>query len=155
MKNLLFLLFVSIFVFGCGENQEKDAPVITSAEEFEAEPQEDHLAWQQRIQLNAGEMWKANRETTEGILEMSHIVEKTDASSPEEYRSLGNELNEEKNLVIKRCTMKGPPHDNLHIYLQPLMAQIAELQEVTSAERGKQLVSEIKAHLSAYHSYFI
>lgn len=146
---------VLVLMAGC---REKETTVNNSsqvAEETIRHPQGQQEVWKKDIQLNQGTQWTANRETTEGILEMTRLLSQASPSSPDEYRELGNALNEEKNLVIKRCTMKGPSHDNLHIYLQPLIGKIGELQEVHSAEKGEQLISEIQEHLKAYHSYFI
>ena len=153
----LIIIACSVFILmtGC---RDKETPVTESspvAEETVKPNLEQQAVWKKDIQLNQGTQWKANRETTEGILKMSEILAKSSPSSPEDYRVLGDALNEEKNLVIKRCTMKGPSHDNLHIYLQPLIGKIGELQEVDSAEKGELLISEIEEHLEAYHSYFI
>ena len=156
MKNsVVIIYFLLILLTGC---KEKEAQAVTPEDPEKKEILEDlqeEPAWKQDIQLNNGQQWHANTETTEGILKMSEILAKASPSSPEDYRQLGKILNEEKNLVIKRCTMKGPSHDNLHIYLQPLIGKIGELQEIDSAEKGKILISEIKEHLEAYHSYFI
>ena len=154
MKSVFVLLLMTIFVSGCQENQEKEVTAISSTEETAVKPQNPQ-SWEQEITLHEGAQWKANRETTEGILQMSNMTEEFTASSPQEFRALGDALNEEKNLLIKRCTMTGASHANLHIYLQPLLAKIAELQETSTREEGEQLLQEIKEHLSAYHSYFI
>lgn len=156
MKPLIIIAStVLILLAGC---KEKETTVNNSsqvAEETIIHAQSQPAVWKEDIQLNQGTQWPANRETTEGILEMTRLLSQASPSSPEEYRELGNALNEEKNLVIKRCTMKGPSHDNLHIYLQPLIGKIGELQEVDSAEQGERIISEIQEHLEAYHSYFI
>ncbi len=144
-----------IIMTGCREKEttvNSPSPVTEKTVEHD---QSQSVVWKKDIQLNQGTQWKANRETTEGILKMTRLLSQSSPSTPEEYRELGNALNEEKNLVIKRCTMKGPSHDNLHIYLQPLIGKIGELQEVNSAEKGELLISEIEEHLKAYHSYFI
>lgn len=144
-----------ILLTGCREKE-------TTVNDYPAVPEEsiDHAqdrqaVWKEDIQLNQGTQWKANRETTEGILNMTRVLAQSSPSSAEEYRELGKALAKEKNLVLKRCTMKGPSHNNLHIYLQPLIGKIGELQEVDSVEKGKQLLTEIEEHLKAYHTYFI
>lgn len=156
MKNSVIIsFFLLLLLAGC---KEKEAQAVTpEAPEKEEiiEDLQEEPAWKQDIQLNNGQQWQANTETTEGILKMTELIEKSKPSNPEDFRRLGNELNEEKNLVIKRCTMKGPSHDNLHIFLQPLIGKIGELQVVETTEKGQQLLTEIMKHLEAYHSYFI
>lgn len=155
--SIIFLcLILSVLTTGCKEKQENES--TQPGTNVEASPKlvhEEQADWKGEITLNEGIQWQANRETTEGILKMTELVESSSASTVEEYRELGNSLNGEKNLLIERCTMKGPSHENLHIYLQPLLKMIGELQEVQTPVKGKKLVIKIKDHLEAYHSYFI
>lgn len=155
--SIIFLcLILSVLTTGCKEKNENES--TQPGPEVEASPQlvpEEQADWKDEITLNEGTQWKANRETTEEILKMTELVERSSASTPEDYRELGNSLNIEKNLLLERCTMKGPSHENLHIYLQPLIEMIGKLQKVQTAEEGKKLVAKIKDHLETYHSYFI
>ncbi|MFD2519224.1 hypothetical protein ACFSTG_15045 [Salinimicrobium flavum] len=158
MRISIYILFLAFFITGCKEKQEPETTpqAETTIETSEVTSEAPDMAiWKKDIQLDNGTQWHANRETTEGILKMSRMIENSSAATVEDYRRLGEELNKEKNLVIKRCTMKGPSHDNLHIYLQPLIGQIGELQQVDSADEGEELLDEIREHLQAYHSYFI
>lgn len=153
-KSVILSVFLLILLAGC---KEKEAQAVTTEapEKKEVLNKQEEPAWKKDIQLNNGQQWQANAETTEGILKMTELIEKSNPSTPEDYQNLGKKLSDENNLVIKRCTMKGPSHDNLHIYLQPLIGKIGELQTVESSEKGKQLLVEIKDHLEAYHRYFI
>lgn len=153
-KSVIISVFLLILLAGC---KEKEAQAVTTEapEKKNVLNVQEEPAWKKDIQLNNGQQWQANDETTEGILKMTELIEKSNPSTPEDYQNLGKRLNEENNLVIKKCTMKGPSHDNLHIYLQPLIGKIGELRTVESSEKGEQLLAEIKDHLEAYHSYFI
>jgi hypothetical protein len=111
--------------------------------------------WEQTIQLNNGSKWQANEATTEGILAMESIIAEANPITVKDFQQLGTELNEENMDLIKKCSMEGPSHDNLHIYLKPLIQKIAALQETPSAEEGNMLTSEIEKHLKAYLNYFI
>lgn len=150
ISQILTLLF-GILIIGCNETAEKTPG--TTAEKHTVQKQQ-LSDWKADIELDGGSKWIANPETTEGIEKMQQLVENSAPATPEDFRSLGDQLNDEKNLLLKQCTMKGSAHNNLHIYLQPLMGRIGELQEVESAERGKELIAEIQEHLKAYYNYF-
>lgn len=155
--SIIFLcLILSVLTTGCKEKHENESTQRETEEEATTKlVTEEEADWKDEITLNEGTQWQANRETTEGILKMTELIEKSTASTTEEYRELGNSLNLEKNLLIERCTMKGPSHENLHIYLQPLIEMVGKLQEVQTPEEGEKLVAKIKDHLETYHSYFI
>ncbi len=147
----LLTLFFGMLIIGCNETVEKkdSSPV----KEHEVAGQQ-LTGWKKDITLNDGIKWEANTATTSGIEKMKELLSTSSPATPEAYRALGDKLNEENNMLLEKCTMKGSAHNNLHIYLQPLMGRIGELQEVTSTERGKELVAEIETHLKAYYNYF-
>lgn len=156
MKNtVVIVLFLLFLLAGCKEKAAQAVTPETPEKKEVFEDLQETPAWKKDIQLNNGQLWQANAETTEGILRMTALIEKSDPQTPEDYRDLGKKLNKENNLIIKRCTMKGASHDNLHIYLQPLIGKIGELQEIETSEKGQQLLTEIRDHLESYHSYFI
>jgi hypothetical protein len=50
--------------------------------------------------------------------------------------------------------MKGPSHDNLHIFLLPLIDKISLLVETTSIQEGSEITESIIENLNAYENYF-
>lgn len=147
----ILTLFFGILIISCNETAKEKA---ASSAEKEQIPSEQLSGWKLDIELNDGSTWQANKETSEGIENMSSLLDSSAPASLEDYRSLGQKLDSEMQLLINRCTMKGPAHNNLHIYLQPLMGKIGELQEVNSSEKAELLIAEIRKHLEAYHKYF-
>ena len=111
-------------------------------------------AWVKEIVLDNGIKWRANVETTNGVTKMLSLISENQASTAEGYRKLGDGLNEVKNTVVKECTMEGASHDNLHVWLHPLIEKIKRLQKTESAEEGAKLTSNIKNHLEGYFDYF-
>lgn len=107
------------------------------------------------LELNDGEKWVANTETTDGINEMIEVVNnlKSDPTT-EDYQQLGESLNDIKSEILNKCTMKGPDHDNLHAYLIPLMKKIKRLKSVHSEKIGEKIVGKITLHLAEYANYF-
>ncbi|HLU81501.1 MAG TPA: hypothetical protein VK010_05445 [Flavobacteriaceae bacterium] len=158
MKNttLLAALIFSL-LFGCkeknshretqeGENTETTHAHTSSIEEGD---------WKEKIQLDTNDKkWKANPETNEGIAKMLESIEKSNPKTTEEYHKLGEELNSTKNYILEKCTMIGASHENLHIFLHPVIEKIAALEGVSTPEEGKRITHDIERHLQAYYDYF-
>lgn len=50
--------------------------------------------------------------------------------------------------------MKGASHDNLHVFLMPLIEKVDALREETDMEKNKALFASIFYNLEAYDTYF-
>ncbi|HCM75648.1 MAG TPA: hypothetical protein DIS90_04665 [Cytophagales bacterium] len=114
------------------------------------EDQEEHVA-SAVVQLNNGNKWEANIETTQGIETLKQMVEVELAMSAPESITLKSKMLEEFTNILNRCTMKGEAHEQLHNYLLPLKADIEGLSEpATEAE-----LTKIKNYLNTYYQFFI
>ncbi len=144
----------------CKETNKKNpAEVKTTVETIDHENHSSmspvlNDTWINDIILNNGIKWSANTETTDGVREMLNLIKDNKTTTTDDYKKLGIALNNVKNTVVKECTMKGASHDNLHVWLHPLIEKIALLQKVENAEKGEQLTSNIKKHLEGYYEYF-
>lgn len=160
MKRILIISIALLMgLIGCKEpNKEQPGTTETiNATNHQAESKtsrEPDNAWIKEIVLNNGIKWKANKETTDGVMLMLSYIDEGQATTSNEYRALGNRLNAVKNTVVKECTMDGASHDNLHIWLHPLIKKIAMLQKTQNKEEGALLLSDIKMHLEGYYDYF-
>ncbi len=112
------------------------------------------MDWSHDIKLNNRGKWVANKETTEGVLTMITHLGENNEDTIESYKLLGDSLNKEKNIIIEKCTMKGPSHDNLHVFLYPLIEKIVSLQKIETKEQGRKITSSIKIQLLKYQDYF-
>ncbi len=110
--------------------------------------------WMNEIQMDNGSKWLANIETNEGVKKMNAILELHTTNTLDDYHSLATELTHAKNYVIKECTMKGPSHDNLHVWLLPLMEKIDTLSEVKNLEEASKIKQSIAENVQAYDIYF-
>lgn len=159
MKKTVMMAALSLAI-SCKEIK-KENPVET-ATTTETVEQDNHAgatqklddAWVNDIVLNNGIKWQANKETTEGVMAMLTLINENKVSKTNDYKKLGDGLNEVKNTVVKECTMKGASHDNLHVWLHPLIEKIEVLQKAENAEEGAYLTSNIKKHLEGYYDYF-
>ncbi len=160
-KTIITVIALFFIVAGCKEIKNKNAAQdeTTDTETIDYKnhtktPNELNNDWVNVIVLNNDIKWQANIETTEGVMKMLSLIEENQTINIEDYIKLGNSLNEVKNTVVKECTMEGASHDNLHVWLHPLIKKIELLQKIQNAEEGAQLTSNIKMHLEGYYDYF-
>ncbi|MGB3343005.1 MAG: hypothetical protein WBA61_03755 [Aequorivita sp.] len=164
-KTILTAAILSVFLIGCKDNKSTNSETSVETEmvhEHEADNERDHdhdgmalnNAWVNEIQLDNGSKWEANIETTEGVETMLQQIETSNPETVEDYHKLASKLNDEKNTVVKKCTMEGPSHDNLHVFLHPLIQKIEALGMVSTADEGSEIITSIKENLDAYYNYF-
>jgi hypothetical protein len=155
MKNLAIIILLITTVLTSCKNTENKVEITTSKEVVK-EQETDILstAWMDNIQLNNGVKWEANAETNKGVQEMQNSLKTQVVSTLEDYHKLAELLNNDKNYVIKNCTMKGASHDNLHVWLLPLMAKIDVLSETKTIEDASKLKHSIEENINIYQTYF-
>ena len=135
----LFALTFIITAIACDESESKI---------------EKTKATELKVELNEGEKWEANRETTQGIENMENTLNQFDKNSDiQAYKSLSKELEREFTMIFQKCTMKGEAHNQLHNYLIPLKDYIKGLgaDEQQTAEKNYE---KMIPHLAAYSHYF-
>ena len=161
MRKSLIAIAVLSLAISCKEiKKENSSQADTTTEIVDhnshaGETQDLDNAWVNEMVMDNGAKWRANKETTDGVREMLSLINDNKASTAEAYRKLGDGLNGIKNTVVKECTMEGASHDNLHVWLHPLIEKIKLLQKAESSEAGAKLTSNIKNHLEGYFDYFI
>lgn len=166
MKRSILSIAMMAFIFISCNNSKKEehATEHNLQKEVESVSHENHdehhsnatinSNWMDEIQLDNGSKWLANAETTEGVVKMKNILEAQETSTLYDYHQLAAELTDAKNYVIKECTMKGPSHDNLHVWLLPLMDKIDALSEVNNLEDASKIKESIIENVHAYDIYF-
>ena len=123
MKRSVLLAGIAAgFLFACQDNsinEKQDTMMMMDHHQEEnANP----------VQLNNGEKWEANPETTEQIKKMIALTDTFPALPvAADYSALKVKLETEFQLVFQKCTMTGEAHTQLHNYLIPLKGMIEEL----------------------------
>lgn len=159
-KTLLTIAIISATLIGCNDtkNSEKTTDETSIKNVSRLNDQElTHVvdnSWINEIKLNDGKKWEANKETTEGVDKMLDLFENPDLKTTEDFHNLAAKLNELKNYLVKNCTMKGESHDNLHIFLHPLIEKIEALGTVTNTDEGYKISESIIENLKYYYTYF-
>lgn len=164
MKKVIFTTAIlAALLVSCNEKQEKqEKHEAVEASEVVHEHEETDLKtsysfnnnWVNEIALDNGAKWVANLETNEGVDKMLGMIKQSDPKTVEDYHDLAAKLNEEKNYVVKECTMTGPSHDNLHVFLHPLIEKIEALGKISSTDEGTEVIASIKENLNGYYNYF-
>ncbi|MEM0517185.1 hypothetical protein [Aequorivita flava] len=164
-KTILSLAIISAVLVSCNDAKHKhestDAVKTTEEthehhmEEMAAETHAINNAWVDEIKLDNGSKWEANVETTEGVDKMLNMVKTSETNTVDDYHNLASKLNEVKNFVVKECTMEGPSHDNLHVFLHPLIEKIEALGKVSTTDEGSEITASIKENLEGYYNYFM
>lgn len=155
MKRSVIITLLIATVFASCKNTEKQEEIENQKEVVQKQV-EGVLStqWMDDIQLNNGAKWEANIETTEGVVNMQALLKTQTTTSIEDYHQLANKLNDSKNSVIKECTMKGASHDNLHVWLLPLIAKIEALSATKKVEDASKIKLSIEENINAYSDYF-
>jgi hypothetical protein len=159
MKHAIFAICL-LAIVSCKDSKNQEKVINTDAVEA---THEDHnekasnvyaTSWIKEIETNEDGKWKANAETNEGVQKMQNNLKTQRTNTLGAYHKLAEQLNDDKNYVIKKCTMKGAPHDNLHVWLMPLMEKIEALSESKTVEEASKLKQSIVENVNAYSNYF-
>lgn len=159
-KTILTVAIISALLVSCNETKHKDSEALETTEAGHEHHGEDMLShaidnsWVKEIKLDNGSKWDANLETNEGVEKMIVLVKSSDAKTVAGYHALASDLNEVKNFVVKECTMEGPSHDNLHVFLHPLIEKIDALGKVSTEDAGAKIKESIMENLEGYYTYF-
>jgi peptidoglycan hydrolase CwlO-like protein len=145
MKTLakLLLTLVILGIFSCQQKEKHKEAVVETVME-----QEEDFQFP-AVSLNAGQLWEANTETTQGIKNMQQLLDSypKENGNPEELIA---GLKAEFGMIFKKCTMTGEAHEQLHNYLIPLKTKIESLSEPISDEN----TNDLKMYLEDYFNFF-
>jgi len=104
------------------------------------------------VELNEGQKWDANPETTQGIRNIQAQIAGAGSESLD-YPALAEALEKEYKDIIKNCTMKGEAHRQLHHYLAPVHHYLQQIKS-EDQEEAHEALSALKAHIEKYDVYF-
>ena len=106
------------------------------------------------LHLNNGEKWSANPETTLGINEMIEITSPDiEDGRVSYYAAMGEKLSLKIKTIFELCTMEGEAHEQLHLYLVPLVKQCQDLENVENEDDAAILQKDILKYLNKYSDY--
>ena len=155
----LFLVALAAVVLSC--NNSDDAHHEDHEMEHTNASHDDHTsagddAVKHQLTLDNGQKWQSDATTNEGVAKMRAAVEgfNTENASVEAYHQLGKTLQDHFAELVSKCTMKGPAHDQLHVFLEQLQPKIKALQTAGAAAEAEEMLHETEALLKEYSNYF-
>lgn len=154
MKKFFALAFISLMLLSCNEQNQNHKHDKAEATTVEKQHQETS---QESLELNNGQKWKADSSTNKNVMILLTVIDKftsgADKSLPA-YGIVAAELQGGLDRMISECRMKGPDHDALHKWLEPLMGEVATLkQSATESDAAVQL-KRIDTQVRLYAQYF-
>lgn len=155
MKHLMLTIalgFVLGSTYSCNSTAKEENEDIQT-ESNEETHDHDHSE-HEGLQLNNGERWEANQETTAGVENMSKLLSSfTEKDNVQAYKKLTEDMNTEFSMIFEKCTMTGDAHVQLHNFLIPIKGQLETL-ESTNLEECKESFAALSEHLKEYKKYF-
>jgi len=156
MKKQIQIIFaaalISVVFFSCANNTHREDHKQDEHKQEEHTQDEHKQLGAPAVTLNNGSVWKANTETTAGINNMISLINESENKKDASCKDLGLSLNQEFNQILKKCSMKGEAHEQLHHYLMPIIPVIDKIEQ----ESGdcKTTREELKEYLGKYDNYF-
>ena len=148
MKTILFTIGAMLFLYSCSNREQgSNNTEIKNAKEVTTE----------KLELNNGNKWKADSITNINVKNLQAIIQKYNAGADKSLvasTSIGTELQAGIDKMISECKMKGPDHEALHKWLEPLIGAASKLKKTTSGNEATSLIKEIDERLNMYGQYF-
>ncbi len=152
MKKITILIpVISLFLFSCG-NTSKEKPKEQTETDTHKEHQHDEES--EIIELNNGEKWKVDANMLTHIRNMENDVVSFAKVEQKDYKSLGEKLQSNIDLLTSNCTMKGKAHDELHKWLLPYIDMVKELSEAKDETEAEKQFHNIQTSFTTFNQYF-
>ena len=155
MKKLFFLALTAFTLFSC--NSGANNVIVDEHAGHNHETEEAPVANAEVIPMNNGAKWKADKATTKNVAELKTIAETFKLKvTPElkDYQELNGEFGRALNKMIQQCTMSGPDHDALHVWLEPVLKDNAKLKESSDVAASHDIFLSIDKRINNYPNYF-
>lgn len=160
MKNFILILIVSLFAISCNSGQKENHEQIVSDSIAPTDHEADmhsHDMSETGIALNNGAKWKSDESTTKNVNALAKVTEEFKASGKTElvdYKKVAADLQSQIDNLIKECRMKGPDHDALHGWLEPLMKMVKDLKDSPDAKAAQEKFNEIDQQIARFTNSF-
>ncbi len=152
MKKITILIpVISLFLFSCGNTSNEKSKEQT---ETVTHKEHQHDEESEIIELNNGEKWKVDANMITHIRNMENDVISFAKVEQKDYKSLGEKLQSNIDLLTSNCTMKGKAHDELHKWLLPYIDLVKELSESKDETEALKHFENIQTSFTTFNQYF-
>lgn len=136
-------------------NNQQQTPEQQAAEVIE---QHAHEKIPVTLQLKEnGDKWEADEPTHNNVQTLSKLAADFKSggdTSLEGYLKAGDTLQAGIGQLVKDCKMKGAAHEALHLWLEPLIEIVKELNESKDVAAASQNFSNADQQIQLYYDYF-
>ncbi|CAN5482662.1 hypothetical protein BH11BAC3_BH11BAC3_39190 [soil metagenome] len=154
LKYAAIILLVAIQLHACQSSANKENKSQTEqTPKPDTDDEHEHPA-ATKLALNNGAKWNADSSTNKNVSALLNIVEQIKPSSLEDYHHTSQNLQEGIHKMINECRMKGPDHDALHHWLEPLMEENKKLAASGSVAEAAEALKKIKIQIDFYTQFF-
>lgn len=147
MKKYLLMLS-GIFIFACNQ----------SSNTKETNEHADHeSAASAELTLNNGAKWKADSMTNRHLVRLKTIANmfKVDPFPPvDQYHILSADLKGGLDSMVQDCKLTGAQHEALHKWMNPILRQTNELQNVSDTVAARSVFDSLDQRINLYYNYF-
>jgi len=123
----------------------------TGVEHAQSAPPEHELT------LNNGAKWQSDASTRRRVAALESLIQTFGNNRAPElpaYHSLAQKAREEIDALIAGCRMEGAPHDALHLWLEPVMADVKSLQEAGTVDEASAISRQLSENVHKFKQYF-
>ena len=155
LKNLLPVL-IALSLFACNNANEtgNSNPQQTEIVNEQTGAEETHGG---KLSLNAGAKWQTDESTRVHAAKLNAAIDafnKIENADLPAYHAFAAGMKNELGGLITDCKMKGADHDALHLWLEPVMKDVADLKKVTTIEEGKHTSERLTEDVRKFNQYF-
>ena len=146
------LLATALFLISCGGENTEAHNEHTDGTEPAENAEHTHATADDGLVLNDGKKWQMDDHTRASFAKMAESFKDVDveALGADGLKLAGVGLREDLDGLIQGCTMTGPDHDQLHVYLMAYIPAVTALQESGQVEDAR----KVQHYLAIYGDYF-
>jgi hypothetical protein len=109
------------------------------------------------LSLNNGAKWQTDESTRKHATTLNNLAddfEKQTVKSLSAHHSFADKMQEELQQLINDCTMEGPDHDALHLWLEPVLNDVKALKNTGNEENAKAATTVLSKDVRKFNQYF-
>lgn len=150
MKKAFTIALLSGVLLACNNGGQTENKETGSA----VETGHQHQTKTESLELNNRVKWKADSITMFNVAALKVIVSGTKNESLGNYIQTAEQLQDGLNKMLNECKMKGPDHDALHKWLEPLLEETKEMKNATEVKNAQEKLKEIEERINLFEQYF-
>lgn len=161
MHPKLLLLASLLMVFSaCNQSPAHSSEANATKEHLHQHDEEiEHydVANLKELALNNGAKWQTDQSTNKHAAALNVIADSFEKNSNinlDSYHEFADTVQKELQQLINDCSMKGPEHDALHLWLEPLLTDVKNLKNCDNPEEAKIASASLIKDVRKYNQFF-